>query len=318
MIKVLGIGNAVLDVVAKVSEEYLIQGSLKKGTMCLVDETISKQLYSQITPVKKSSGGSVANTIVGISMLGEKVGFCGKVKNDELGMSFIKSIQESEASFLCDSATSGLSTARCLVLVTPDGERTMQTFLGASTTLSPGDLKESFFEELQYILLEGYLWSSTTARKAIQKAVSIVKKKKTGVIFSLSDPGLVEMYKNDFYNFIKEDVDILIGNQVEYETLLGTTNIEESLNKVAQFTKIAVITLGEKGAAAIANNKILYAKSEKNLNVLDTTGAGDMFASGFIFELCKSGDIEKAINLGCKVAGKIISQYGARPEGKII
>ena len=318
MIKVLGIGNAVLDVVAKVTDEYLIQHSLKKGTMCLVEEQASKEIYSQITPVKQSSGGSVANTIVGISILGENAGFCGKVKNDELGKNFIKSIKETGASFLCEKAISGLATARCIVLVTPDGERTMQTFLGASTTLSPEDLNDNFFDNLKYILFEGYLWSSITAREALYKAVTIAKRKKIEIIFSLSDPGLVGMFKDDFYNFIKNDVDVLIGNQMEYETLLETNDVEESLNKISNFTDIAVITLGEKGAVAIKKNKILYAQSEKNLKVLDTTGAGDMFASGLIFELCKSGDIEKAIKLGCRVAGKIISQYGARPEGKII
>lgn len=312
--KILGMGNAVLDIVTSVSDDFLNEKKLKKGSMSLVDEESSESILKEIKIIKTDSGGSVANTIVGISMLGIESFFCGKVKKDKLGNEFISDMKDSQTSFLCEQSHDGLPTARCIVFVTPDGERSMQTFLGASTTLSEEDVEEKFFDDIDFLLIEGYLWSSNSARKAIEKAVSISKKEGIKVIFSLSDSNLVQMFKKDFLDFIGSDVDILIGNDEEYNVLLGDVKEEDFVKK--NNTDILVKTMGEKGAEIIQNNTKNNVSSPKVNNVLDTTGAGDMFAAGFLFKLLEGNDPINAAKFGCKTASIIIQQYGARPNKK--
>ena len=313
MTKILGIGNAVLDILAKISEKDLKKRKLLKGSMSLVEEAESSLMLNQIHPIKKDSGGSVANTIVGVSILGGDANFCGKVKNDEIGKIFEKNMQTSKVNFLCKKSESGLPTARCIVLVTPDGERTMQTFLGASTTLDSEDLEENFFDGTSFLIIEGYLWSSPTARKAIEKAIKIAKQKKIKIMFSLSDQNLVKMYKNEFLKIV-EEIDILIGNNDEYKALLNLPNNEEILKKLTKDKCISIMTLGKDGAMAFDTKKVYKVPSFKPSKILDTTGAGDMFASGFLFKINKGESIDEALRYGCKTASRIISQYGARPD----
>ena len=310
--KILGMGNAVLDIVTSVSEKFLESKNLSKGSMVLVDQEISDQILKEIEPVKKDSGGSVANTIVGISLLGQNSLFCGKVKKDQLGDEFISDMEETNTNFLCSQSSKGLPTARCVIFVTPDGERSMQTFLGASTTLDADDIKEVFFEDIEYLMIEGYLWSSDSARKAIKKAVDFAINKGVKIVFSLSDVNLVKMFKEDFTKFIKSYVQILIGNENEYKQLLEDSEENDfiRLNNI----EIMLKTLGSNGVCVIEPEKTEIIPAMPVSSVVDTTGAGDMFAAGFLYKLLKGNKPLDSASFGCKVAAIIIQQYGARPK----
>ena len=312
--KVLGMGNAVLDILVETSDSYLQKNNLSKGSMVLVEQEESDKIVNDVTPIKKDSGGSVANSMVGISVLGGSASFCGKVKNDELGQDFEKRMQITGTHFLCTKSDSGLPTARCLVLVTPDGERTMQTFLGASTTLSESDIEEGFFNDVKFLFVEGYLWSSQSAQNAIRKAVELSKKRDVKVVFSLSDPGLTKMYANDFTSFIDESVDILIGNESEFYEIFQSTDTDSISKKISKMVEIGFMTQGKNGATLFQNKQFDKIKTPPINNVIDTTGAGDMFAAGTLFKLQNKASAQDAANFGCKVAAKIITQFGARPN----
>ncbi len=310
MKKILGMGNAVLDIVAPVSDKFLELTNMDKGSMTLVDQETSDNVLTRISPIKKDSGGSVANSMVGISLLGLESQFCGKVKNDQLGNEFVSDMKKTNTKFLCKQSSDGLPTARCIVFVTPDGERSMQTFLGASTTLGQEDIDPSFFNEIDYLLIEGYLWSSKTAREAINKALEIAESKNIKVIFSLSDSNLVKMFRSDFIKLIKSNINILIGNENEISELLEHEDQSKFQND--QKIDILVKTLGQKGAQVSYSNKSEIVSSYKVNSVVDTTGAGDMFAAGFLFKLLQGQNPSESALFGCKVASLIIQQYGAR------
>ena len=312
--KVLGMGNAVLDILVETSDSYLQKNNLSKGSMTLVDQEESDKIVNDVTPTKKDSGGSVANSMVGISVLGGSASFCGKVKNDELGQDFEKRMQITGTQFLCSKSDSGLPTARCLVLVTPDGERTMQTFLGASTTLNESDIEEDFFNDVKFLFVEGYLWSSESAQNAIRKAVKLSKKRDVKVVFSLSDPGLTKMFANDFASFIDKSVDILIGNESEFCEIFQTTNTGEISKQISMMVDIGFMTQGKNGATLFQNNELDKIITPPINNVVDTTGAGDMFAAGTLFKLQNNSSAQDSATFGCKVAAKIITQFGARPN----
>ena len=312
--KILGMGNAVLDILAETSDKYLIQNKLKKGTMILVEQKESDKIVNEITPIKKDSGGSVANSMVGISVLGGSASFCGKVKNDELGQDFEKRMQITGTQFLCSKSDSGLPTARCLVLVTPDGERTMQTFLGASTTLNENDIEEDFFNDVKFLFVEGYLWSSQSAQNAIMKAVELSQKRDIKVVFSLSDPGLTKMYANDFTSFVDKSVDILIGNESEFCEIFQSTNTDSISKQISKMVDIGFMTQGKNGAILFQNKEFGKIITPPINNVVDTTGAGDMFAAGTLFKLQNNASAKDSATFGCKVAAKIITQFGARPN----
>ena len=312
--KVLGMGNAVLDILVETSDSYLQKNNLSKGSMILVDQEESDKIVNDVTPTKKDSGGSVANSMVGISVLGGSASFCGKVKNDELGQDFEKRMQITGTEFLCTKSDSGLPTARCLVLVTPDGERTMQTFLGASTTLNESDIEEDFFDDVKFLFVEGYLWSSQSAQNAIMKAVELSKKRDVKIVFSLSDPGLTKMYANDFSSFIDKSVDILIGNESEFYEIFQSTNIDSISKQISKMVEIGFMTQGKNGASLFEKKQFDKIKTPLVNNVVDTTGAGDMFAAGTLFKLQNNSSAQDSATFGCKVAAKIITQFGARPN----
>ena len=308
--KVLGMGNAVLDILVETSDSYLQKNNLPKGSMVLVEQEESDKIVNDVTPTKKDSGDSVANSMVGISVLGGSASFCGKVKNDELGQDFEKRMQITGTEFLCTKSDSGLPTARCLVLVTPDGERTMQTFLGASTTLNESDIEEDFFDDVKFLFVEGYLWSSQSAQNAIMKAVELSKKRDVKIVFSLSDPNLVKMYRDDFLKLLESDINILIGNEHEFKELLGNDNLLNFLK--TQTVEILLKTMGDKGVEVVDSEGSEIIPSFQVESVVDTTGAGDMFAAGFLYKLLKGESLKKSALFGCKVASLIIQQYGAR------
>ena len=312
--KVLGMGNAVLDILVETSDSYLQKNNLSKGSMVLVEQEESDKIVNDVTPTKKDSGGSVANSMVGISVLGGSASFCGKVKNDELGQDFEKRMQITGTQFLCTKSDSGLPTARCLVLVTPDGERTMQTFLGASTTLSESDIEEDFFNDVKFLFVEGYLWSSQSAQNAIRKAVELSKRKDIKVVFSLSDPGLTKMYANDFSSFIDKSVDILIGNENEFYEIFQSTDTDSISKQISKMVDIGFMTQGKNGATLFQNKQFDKIKTPPVNNVVDTTGAGDMFAAGTLFKLQNNSSAQGSAIFGCKVAARIITQFGARPN----
>ena len=314
--KILGMGNAVLDIVSPVSDDFLATTNLTKGSMTLVDQKVSDKILKEINPIKKDSGGSVANTMVGISLLGLNSYFCGKVRNDKLGNEFISDMEKSNTKFLCKQSTEGLPTARCIVFVSPDGERSMQTFLGASTTLGKEDIKSGFFNDISYLLIEGYLWSSESAREAIFKAIEIAKLNNIKIVFSLSDPNLVRMYKQDFLKLLKSEINILIGNEHEFRELLGNDNLSNFLE--IQNVDILLKTMGDKGVEVVDSDGAEIIPSFAVKSVLDTTGAGDMFAAGFLFKLLTGESAKKSASFGCKVASLIIQQYGARLTEEVL
>ena len=315
--KIIGMGNAVLDILTKVENNFIDENNLSKGTMAIVSEGESQEILKKIEMIKTDSGGSVANTISTISLLGLDASFCGKVMDDKLGNDFENKMTESGTNFLCDKSNSGLPTARCIVFVTPDGERTMQTFLGASTTLSAADIREEYFKDQDFLIIEGYLWSSETAREAIAKAVNFCKRYNIKIIFSLSDPNLVKSLKQDFLRFINEDVDILIGNEDEFESLLDS-NIQKTKITKNFNLDIAVITKGSEGADFIRHNELTEVMGTKVDSVIDTTGAGDMFAAGFIFKYINGYDPKESVEFANKLASLIIQKFGARADSEML
>ncbi|MDC3090943.1 adenosine kinase [Rickettsiales bacterium] len=312
--KILGMGNAVLDIIFSSDDNEIKDLGLTKGQMSIVDQKTSDKTILGLEVKKKSSGGSVANTIAGIGILGQDVLFCGRVRNDKIGQDFIEDITKSGVEYLCEPANEGPQTAKCLVFVTDDGERTMQTFLGASVNLEASDIKEEYFNNVSILIIEGYLWSSESARNAILKTVEFAKNNNIKVAFSLSDAGLVEAFKQDFREFIKKYVDILIGNESEFFALFNQNNNDELKENVFELVKLAVMTSGSKGAILFNNDNFKTFSSFPNDNILDSTGAGDMFAAGFLFKLNQGKSLEESVTFGCNVASKILSQYGARPD----
>lgn len=316
-LSIIGMGNAVLDIIISCSENDLANLNLTKGQMKIVTKSRSEKSIEKMNVIKTTSGGSVANTIAGIGILGGKSSFCGKVFDDDSGRKFIQNISDSGVDFLCRPAKTGPGTASCQVFVTKDGERTMQTFLGASVHLSEVDIEEKFFLNSSILFVEGYLWSSEKAREAIKKAIYFSKQKKILVAFSLSDSGLTKMYKNDFINFIKNDVDLLIGNENEIKSLTEEITKENILQNLKEIVSKTIMTSGENGATLFYNKEFEDFSATVNNNIIDSTGAGDMFAAGVLFKLNQGKSFQKSINFGCETAARILSQYGARPDAEI-
>jgi fructokinase len=310
--KILGIGNAIVDVLAKVNDDFLIKNNLVKGSMRLIDKSEFESLRKSIKIEKVVAGGSVANTMVGISYLKGNPSFIGKVNSDKFGDLYKKSLEDIDVNFPYIKKDESLPTGASIILITPDSERTMCTYLGISSHLSANDISKNSILDHELIFLEGYLWDKGDSEKMFKHAINIAKENKIGIAMSLSDIFCVTRHKQDFYNLLRNDLNILIGNENEINELTGKKNLLDSINQLKEFDKLIVITRSNKGSLAIKNNEVINCESIKVDKVLDLTGAGDLFAAGFLKEYLDKSDIKKCLTVGSIAASKIIQKIGAR------
>jgi len=312
--KILGIGNAIVDVIAKVNDEFLIKNNLVKGSMKLINKSEFEKLEKNIKIEKVVAGGSVANTMAGISYLKGSPSFIGKVNSDKFGNLYKKSLKNINVNFHYIEKNESLPTGTSIILITPDSERTMCTYLGISSHLSANDISKNTILDHELIFLEGYLWDKGGSEKMFKHAINIAKENKIKIAMSLSDIFCVTRHKQDFYNLLKNDLNILIGNENEINELTGKENLLDSINQLKEFDKLIVVTRSDKGSLAIKNNEVINCESVKVDKVLDLTGAGDLFAAGFLKEYLDKSDIKKCLTIGSIVASKIIQRIGARLE----
>ena len=312
--KILGIGNAIVDVLAKVDDEFLIKRNFIKGSMKLINKSEFEDLKKNIKIEKIVAGGSVANTMSGIAYLKGSPSFIGKINSDSFGEIYKKSLEDINVKFSYLKKNENLSTGASIILITPDSERTMCTYLGISSHLSADDISKNSILDHELIFLEGYLWDKGDSEKMFKHAINIAKKNKIKVAMSLSDIFCVTRHKQDFYNLLKNDLNILIGNENEINELTGKENLLDSINQLKEFDKLIVVTRSDKGSLAIKNNEVINCESVKVDKVLDLTGAGDLFAAGFLKEYLDKSDIKKCLTIGSVVASKIIQKIGARLE----
>ena len=310
--KILGIGNAIVDVLAKVDDEFLKNNNLIKGSMKLINKSEFEDLKKNIKIEKVVAGGSVANTMAGIANLKGNPSFIGKINSDNFGEMYRKSLQDINVNFSYLERNEDLSTGASIILITPDSERTMCTYLGISSHLSANDINENNIIKNELIFLEGYLWDKGISEKMFKHAINIAKKNKIKIAMSLSDIFCVTRHKQDFYNLLKNDLDILIGNENEINELANKKNLLDSINQLKELNKLIVITRSEKGSMAIKNNEIINCNSIKVNKVLDLTGAGDLFAAGFLKEYLDNSEVKKCLETGSILASKIIQKIGAR------
>ena len=310
--KILGIGNAIVDVLAKVNDDFLIKNNLVKGSMKLIDKSEFEKLEKNIKIEKVVAGGSVANTMAGISYLKGSPSFIGKVNSDKFGNLYKKSLKNINVDFHYIEKKESLPTGTSIILITPDSERTMCTYLGISSHLSADDISKNSILDHELIFLEGYLWDKGDSEKMFKHAINIAKENKIKIAMSLSDIFCVTRHKQDFYNLLKNDLNILIGNENEINELTGKENLLDSINQLKEFDKLIVVTRSDKGSLAIKNNEVINCESVKVDKVLDLTGAGDLFAAGFLKEYLDKSDIKKCLTIGSIVASKIIQKIGAR------
>tara|TARA_B100000787_G_C16148237_1_gene275303 strand:- start:193 stop:1122 length:930 start_codon:yes stop_codon:yes gene_type:complete len=306
--KILGIGNAIVDVICKVEDQYLIKNGLTKGTMKLVDENEFKKLLSTLEIKETISGGSVANSIVGLSKLGNDVGFIGKVNSDDLGQKYEDGLVKENVKYFYNKKKETTPTGTCLILITPDAERTMVTFLGIAGQVSEKDINEKAIKESEIILLEGYLWDEGDPRVAFDKAMLIANKK----AMSLSDSFCVERHKSSFLELVKNKIDLIFANEQEIKSLINAKSFSEVVAFGKKLGKLLIITRGEKGSVAIKNNEVLECESKKNLQIIDLTGAGDLFAAGFLHGYINNFSIKQSLEKGTEMSSKIIQKVGAR------
>ena len=306
--KILGIGNAIVDVLCKVSDEFLINNSLTKSTMKLVDEGEFKKLLSSLKIEETISGGSVANSIVGLSQLGNKVGFLGKINDDELGNKYEDGLKKEKVEFIYTKKLEPIPTGSCLILITPDSERTMCTFLGTAGKINDLDVKEEKIKNADIIFLEGYLWDEGEPKKAFDKAIKCSNK----VAMSLSDLFCVERHKSHFLELVKNKLDIIFANEQEIVSLTNSKSFNDIVAFCKQLKKKFIITRGEKGAISIDENEIVECEAAKNLNIKDLTGAGDLFAAGYLHGYINNMSSKESLEKGTELSAKIIQKIGAR------
>ena len=306
--KVLGIGNAIVDVICKVNDQYLIDNGLTKSTMKLVDELEFQKLLTTLKIEETISGGSVANSIVGLSQLGNDVGFIGKVNDDELGQKYQEGLTKEKVQYFYNKKKETSPTGTCLILITPDAERTMVTFLGIAGKINQNDIDEKAVKESEMIFLEGYLWDDGEPKSAFDISMSLSNIK----AMSLSDQFCVERHKNDFLNLVKNKLDITFANEQEIKSLIDAKNFDDVIEFGKQLGKLLIITRGEKGSIAIKNQEIVECQSKPNLKILDLTGAGDLFAAGFLHGFINNTTIKESLEKGTEMSSKIIQKVGAR------
>ena len=309
--KILGIGNAIVDVICKVEESFLINNNLTKSTMKLVDETEFKKLLSNLKIEDTVSGGSVANSIAGLSQLGNKVGFIGKVNDDDLGNKYEDGLKKENVDYFYSKKKESMPTGTCLILITPDSERTMCTFLGIAGKISENDVDVNAVKNSEITFLEGYLWDEGDPKKAFDKAIQNSNK----VAMSLSDLFCVERHKKHFLDLVKNKLDITFANEQEIMSLIGAKNFEEVVTFSKQLGKLVVVTRGKNGAVAINSDEIAECGIQKNLKIVDLTGAGDLFASGFLHGFVNNLSLKENLEKGTEMSSKIIQIFGARLKG---
>jgi fructokinase len=306
--KILGIGNAIVDVICKVEENFLSKNKLTKSTMKLVNEFEFKKLLSNLKIEETIAGGSVANSIVGLSQLGNSVSFIGKVNNDELGNKYEKSLTNEKVKYCYQKKKESIPTGTCLILITPDSERTMCTFLGVAGKISDKDIDENAVKNSELIFLEGYLWDEGDPKTAFNKAINISKK----TAMTLSDKFCVDRHKKSFLDLVNNKLDITFTNELEILSLIDAKSFDEVISFSKQIGKLVVITRSEKGSLAIQKNKVIECDSQKNLKIVDLTGAGDLFAAGFLHGYVNKLSIKESLEKGTEMASKIIQKIGAR------
>ena len=307
--KILGIGNAIVDVICKVDDNFISENNLTKSTMKLFfNESEFKNLIKNLKIEKTVSGGSVANSIVGISQLGDKVGFIGKVSDDEFGSKYEEGLKKENVEYFYSKKKEELPTGTCLILVTPDTERTMCTFLGTAGKINENDIDSNAIKKSEIIFLEGYLWDEGEPKKAFNKAINIANK----VAMSLSDQFCVDRHKPHFLELVKNKLDITFANEQEITSLIEAKDFNEVINFSKQLKKLVVVTRGEKGAVAIQGEEVIETNIQKNLKILDLTGAGDLFAAGFLHGHVNKLSIKESLEKGTEMSSKVIQQIGAR------
>jgi fructokinase len=312
--KILGIGNAIVDVLARVDDQFLLKRKLIKGSMKLINKSEFEDLKKNIKIEKIVAGGSVANTMSGIAYLQGNASFVGKINSDSFGEIYKKSLEDINVKFSYLQKNEDLSTGASIILITPDSERTMCTYLGISSHLSESDINENNIINTELIFLEGYLWDKGISEKMFKHAINIAKKNKVKIAMSLSDIFCVTRHKEDFYNLLNNDLDILIGNENEINELTNKKNLLDSINQLKKLNKLIVITRSDKGSVAIKDNEITNCESTKVDKIIDLTGAGDLFAAGFLKEYLEKSEINKCLMTGSILASKIIQKIGARLE----
>ena len=306
--KVLGIGNAIVDVLCKVDDQFIKDHSLTKGTMKLVDEQEFKRLLSNLKIESTVSGGSVANSIVGMSQLGDNVSFIGKVNDDDLGHKYIDGLKKENVDYFYNVKKENIPTGTCLILITPDSERTMCTFLGIAGQIDDNDIDTNAIQNAEITFLEGYLWDEGGPTKAFEKALSAAKKS----AMSLSDPFCVDRHKDSFLNLVKNKLDIIFANEKEAMSLIDAKNFDEVIEFGKSLNKLFIVTRSDKGSVAIEGNDVSEAQAKSNLNIVDLTGAGDLFAAGFLHGFTNNKNPHESLKLGTEMASKIIQKIGAR------
>jgi sugar/nucleoside kinase (ribokinase family) len=311
---VLGIGNAIVDVIARTEDDFLVAHGMQKGAMALIDEARAKKIYEAMGPAVESSGGSAANTIVGVASFGGRAGFVGKVKDDELGRAFTHDIRAARVVFDTKPASAGPSTARCYIMVTPDGERTMNTYLGAAQDLYPKDIDEAMIAASAVIYLEGYLWDPPHAKEAFVKAADIAHRYGRRVALTLSDAFCVERFRPEFLNLIRKGtVDILFANERELLSLYETADFDTAVKALRADARLAVVTRSEKGCVVVARDTAEAVQAMPIDKVVDVTGAGDLFAAGFLVGHSHGKDHRTSARMGALAAAEVIQHIGARP-----
>ena len=306
--KILGIGNAIVDVICKVEDKFITQNNLTKSTMKLVDEVEFKKLLSTLKIEDTVSGGSVANSIVGLSQLGNKVGFIGKVNDDDLGKKYEEGLKKENVHFFYSKKKEATPTGTCLILITPDSERTMITFLGTAGKINENDIDINAVKDSEILFLEGYLWDEGEPKKAFEKAINNSNK----VAMSLSDLFCVDRHKPHFLELVKNKLDITFGNEQEFMSLIDVKKFDEVINFAKNIDKLIIITRGDKGAVAINKDEVVECAAKKNLQIKDLTGAGDLFAGGFLHGLINNRSNKESLELGTEMSSRVIQIIGAR------
>ncbi len=316
---IVGLGNAIVDVIARAEDDVLIRHGMHKGGMALIDETRANAIYDAMGPAIEVSGGSAANTIVGAASFGARAAFIGKVKNDELGRTFAHDIRASGVAFCTEAANEGPPTARCYILVTPDGQRTMNTYLGAAQDLRPEDVDAATVAGSAITYLEGYLWDPQSAKDAFVKAAKIAHEAGRQVALTLSDAFCVDRWRDEFLGLLRSrTVDLLFANEAELHSLYQTADFDTALRALRQDARLAVVTRSEKGCVVVSPDQTLAIRAYPVDRVVDTTGAGDLFASGFMVGLARGTDLAVAARLGALAAAEVIQHLGARPETSLM